>query len=197
MKDLTAKQRRFVEEYAVDSNATQAAIRAGYSPRTARAIGHENLTKPDVAQAVEESRLELAEKAGLSAERIMEEFKRLGFSDLRDSLSWSGNKMVLRDSSDLTPDAARAIQQVTETVTENEDGGRTVRRTIKLHDKVGPLRDLAKILGMYPKDGTGVNVSVNVDNRPAAKPLNEWTEAELDFYERILDSSAEETIPNN
>jgi len=49
---LTAKQARFVEEYLVDLNATQAAIRAGYSKHTAKAIGHENLTKPDIAQAV-------------------------------------------------------------------------------------------------------------------------------------------------
>jgi len=54
-KQLTDKQRRFVEEYLVDLNATQAAIRAGYSEKTARSIGAENLAKPDIARAVSEA----------------------------------------------------------------------------------------------------------------------------------------------
>ena len=49
---LTARQQRFVDEYLVDLNATQAAIRAGYSKKTAKSVGHENLTKPDVKAAV-------------------------------------------------------------------------------------------------------------------------------------------------
>ncbi|WP_259343218.1 terminase small subunit [Bordetella avium] len=52
---LIAKQRRFMEEYLVDLNATQAAIRAGYSKKTARQIGEENLSQPDIAKAVQEA----------------------------------------------------------------------------------------------------------------------------------------------
>ncbi len=52
---LTPKQARFVEEYLIDLNATQAAIRAGYSAKTARAMGCENLTKPDIQAAVTEA----------------------------------------------------------------------------------------------------------------------------------------------
>ena len=51
---LTAKQQRFVDQYLIDANATQAAIRAGYSPATAGAIGHENLQKPDIVAALAE-----------------------------------------------------------------------------------------------------------------------------------------------
>lgn len=51
--NLTPKHRRFVEGYCRDPNATQAAIRAGYSERTARSIGHENLTKPDIRRAID------------------------------------------------------------------------------------------------------------------------------------------------
>lgn len=53
MGKSSARQEAFVAEYAKDRNATRAAIRAGYSARTARSIGHENLTKPDIAAAVE------------------------------------------------------------------------------------------------------------------------------------------------
>lgn len=52
---LTAKQQRFVDEYLIDLNATQAAIRAGYSPKTAKDIGHENRTKPNISSAIEEA----------------------------------------------------------------------------------------------------------------------------------------------
>ncbi|MCA9467070.1 MAG: terminase small subunit, partial [Nitrospira sp.] len=51
---MTAKQLRFVEEYMVDLNATQAAIRAGYEPRSAYSIGQENLKKPEIQAAIEE-----------------------------------------------------------------------------------------------------------------------------------------------
>ena len=51
---FTTKQQRFVEEYPVDFNATQAAIRAGYSERTAYSIGQENLNKPEIADAIKE-----------------------------------------------------------------------------------------------------------------------------------------------
>lgn len=195
MKKLTPRQQRFVAEYLADPNATQAAIRAGYSPKTAYSIGHENLKKPEILSAVEEAREELAERVGIGHDRVMEEFRRLAFSDLRDAVEWSGKTMTIRNSSELTPDAARAIQEVTETVTETPEGGRRIVRRVKLYDKLGALRDVAKLLGMYPKDGTGgVQVNVNVDNRPA-RPLSDLTEEELDFYERILDAG--ETAPKS
>lgn len=54
MAKLTDKQKRFVDEYLIDCNATQAAIRAGYSEKTADRIGHENLKKPDISKAINE-----------------------------------------------------------------------------------------------------------------------------------------------
>lgn len=64
---MTPKQERFVEEYLIDLNATQAAIRAGYSKTAAKAIGCENLTKPDIAEAISNARVELSEKAETNA----------------------------------------------------------------------------------------------------------------------------------
>ena len=57
----------------VDLNATQAAIRAGYSEKTAKEIGHENLTKPHIAAAIEQRMGELAEKVSLSADWVIEQ----------------------------------------------------------------------------------------------------------------------------
>ena len=55
MAKMTAKQQRFCDEYLIDLNATQAAIRAGYSKKTARAIGNENLMKPDIKKYIDEN----------------------------------------------------------------------------------------------------------------------------------------------
>lgn len=72
MDNLTDKQRRFCEEYVVDWNATQAAIRAGYSENTAKEMGYENLTKPHIAQYIEECKTKTAELAGVSALKNMQ-----------------------------------------------------------------------------------------------------------------------------
>lgn len=72
---LTAKQQAFVYEYPVDFNATKAAIRAGYSERTAHAIGHENLKKPEISAAIDERVSELAMSAGEVLVRLGEQAK--------------------------------------------------------------------------------------------------------------------------
>jgi phage terminase small subunit len=74
---LTAKQQRFVDEYLIDLNATQAAIRAGYSESTARAIGHENLTKPDIAAEIEKRQSLLQEKTEMTQEWVLNKYKEL------------------------------------------------------------------------------------------------------------------------
>ncbi len=71
MAALTAKQARFVSEYLVDLNATQAAIRAGYSAKTAAVVGFENLRKPNIAELIAAKATETAEKLDLSAERVL------------------------------------------------------------------------------------------------------------------------------
>jgi len=61
---LTAKQKRFIEEYLIDMNATQAAIRAGYSPDSAKEIGCENLTKPNIKAAIDKAMAERSRRTG-------------------------------------------------------------------------------------------------------------------------------------
>ena len=71
MANLTPKQQRFVEEYLIDLNATQAAIRAGYSEKTARDIGCENLAKPNIAKAIAEAQEKLSNKAQVTVEMVV------------------------------------------------------------------------------------------------------------------------------
>lgn len=72
MANLTPKQQRFVEEYLIDLNATQAAIRAGYSEKTAAVIGAENLIKPNIAKAIQEAQEKLSNKAQVTVEMVVQ-----------------------------------------------------------------------------------------------------------------------------
>ena len=74
-KKLTPKQKMFVKEYLVDLNATRAAIAAGYSKKTAKEIGYENLTKPYIAEAIQKELKERCENVGLSIEWVLEALK--------------------------------------------------------------------------------------------------------------------------
>ena len=75
MADLTPKQQRFVDEYLIDLNATQAAIRAGYSKRTARQIGQQNLSKLDIAEAIEAAQKTRAEASELNEQLVLDHLK--------------------------------------------------------------------------------------------------------------------------
>lgn len=87
---LTPKQQRFVDEYLVDLNATQAAIRAGYSKKTARAIGAENLTKPDIAQAISEGQAKRAERTKVDADWVLQRLAIEADADLADLYAPTG-----------------------------------------------------------------------------------------------------------
>lgn len=85
---LTPKQQRFVEEYLVDLNATQAAIRAGYSAKTAGQIGDENLKKPQVAKAIEQARLKLSEKTEITQEMVLKRWLEIAMADPNELIQY-------------------------------------------------------------------------------------------------------------
>lgn len=72
LSKLTIKQKRFVDEYIISGNATDAAIKAGYSKRTAKSIGAENLTKPDIVNALREREKEIQSKKIAKQEEVLE-----------------------------------------------------------------------------------------------------------------------------
>ena len=93
MANLTPKQQRFVEEYLIDLNATQAAIRAGYSEKTAKEIGSENLTKPNIAKAIQEAQNKRQEQTQIDAAYIL---RRLVEIDQMDVLDIMDDQMKIR-----------------------------------------------------------------------------------------------------
>ncbi|EOX9026790.1 terminase small subunit, partial [Pseudomonas aeruginosa] len=91
---LTAKQRRFVAEYLLDLNATQAAIRAGYSKNRASEIGYQLLQKPDITSAIQEAMKERAERTQVDADYVLRRMIEIDQMDLLD---------IMTDAMDLKP----------------------------------------------------------------------------------------------
>lgn len=141
-KALKPKQTRFVAEYLIDLNATQAAIRAGYSAKTAQQIGSENLSKPLVAAAIAEGQARLAAQAGVTADKIVKELAKLGFANFRDYLNDDGKITLPLDDRDKM---AAVGEYTVEAI-----GDQVVTKTkFKLLDKRAALVDLGKHLGMF------------------------------------------------
>lgn len=147
---LTPKQAAFVREYLIDLNGTQAAIRAGYSERTANEQAARLLANVSVSKAVADAQAERADRLEITADRVLAELAKIGFADMRDVASWGetvvdedgkpvhGVKLVSSDK--LTDSAAAAISEIAET---------PAGLRIKLHDKRAALVDMGKHLGMF------------------------------------------------
>ena len=153
-KKLTAKQAAFVEEYLIDLNATQAAIRAGYSAKTANEQGCENLTKPNISAAIAEAKDARSERTEITQDRVLQELARLGFSDLRNVLTSGGSLLNPQDWDDDTAASISSVEVVTNSGEHgtDKDGNKIVERThkIKVWDKNSALEKLGKHLGMFP-----------------------------------------------
>jgi phage terminase small subunit len=85
---MTPKQARFIDEYPVDLNATRAAIRAGYSPKTAFVIGYENLKKDLIRSAVRQRLEERAREVGITIQKVLQELSAVAFANIGDYLEW-------------------------------------------------------------------------------------------------------------
>lgn len=138
---MTAKQKRFCAEYLVDLNATQAAIRAGYSPETAAVTGSENLRKPNIRAHIDKAMAERSKRTGVNADRVVRELAKIAFVNASDVID--ADDATLK--ADAVPEDLAAIQSV-KVKTFGEDG---LEREIKLADKLKALELLGKHLGMF------------------------------------------------
>jgi phage terminase small subunit len=148
-RSLTPKQERFVSEYLVDLNATQAAIRAGYSSKTAEQQGHQLLKKTSVASAVAELQAAHLATADVSAERVLRELASIGFSDLRAIFDEQGNLLPVKELPDGVAPVIASVEvtkQRTRT-TDNETTEEWVSK-VKAWDKTRALEMLARHLGL-------------------------------------------------
>jgi phage terminase small subunit len=148
MDGLTEKQKRFCEEYLVDLNATQAAIRAGYSEDTARSIASENLSKPDIQEYIRVLQKEISERNKITQDMWLQELAKIGFSDIKNYYT-SDDEQIEITQLDNKLTAAIAQLKVTET---RLPGGVKIVKEFKLHDKIAALEKIGKHLGFFEKD---------------------------------------------
>ena len=101
-------QQRFIQEYLIDPNATKAAIRAGYSAKTARFVGCKNITKANIAEAIEKAQTKRAERCEVTGDMVVDELRKIGFANMADYVSVDGDL----DFAALTRDQTAALSEV-------------------------------------------------------------------------------------
>lgn len=160
MAKLTAKQQRFVEEYLVDLNATQAAIRAGYSPHSAREIGCETLAKPYIQEFIGKAIAERSKRTGVNQDRVINELAKIAFANMKDFAVWDEKGVKFKSNDELTEEDTSCVSEITEVEVETDYGTKRTKK-IKLYDKISALEKLGKHLGMF-KDNLNITGDVPV-----------------------------------
>ncbi len=158
---MVKKRERFVEEYLIDLNATQAAIRAGYSPKTAYSIGHELMKIPEVRARIDKAMAERSKRTGINADRVLRELGKIAFVNATDVIDMSD--ATVKNDAERDDTAAIASVKVKVIPGENGDG---VEREIRLADKLKALELCGKHLGMFKEnsdDNVPLTVVINYD----------------------------------
>lgn len=154
-RKLTDKQQRFVDEYLIDLNATQAAIRAGYSVKTANEQGSQNLAKLSIQQAIAERMAERSRRTGVNQDRVVLELAKIAFVKMTDIVDSEGNIKENAAEDDLA-----CIESV-KYKHSNTDTGYSEEREVKIASKLKALELLGKHLGMW-NDKVDLNVALPI-----------------------------------
>jgi phage terminase small subunit len=149
MAKLTEKQQRFVEEYLVDLNATQAAIRAGYSVKTADVQGSRMLRNVKVQSAIGEAMALRSRRTGINQDRVVLELAKIAFVKITD---------IVESSGEIKEDAC--VESIKHKSFSGENGT-SEESEIKIFSKLKALEMLGKHLGMW-NDKVDVNVAVPI-----------------------------------
>lgn len=141
---LTKKQKIFVDEYLIDLNATQAAIRAGYSPDTAGSIGSENLKKPEIRARIEKAMAERSKRTGINQDRIIMELAKIALLNPKGLVNF--DEATIKEDATDEDVAAVASVKVKRFPTKDGEG---VEMEVKMYDKTKALELLGRHLGMF------------------------------------------------
>ena len=169
---LTPKQQRFVEEYLVDLNATQAAIRAGYSKKTAAVAGHENLRKPKIAAAVSEQQAARSERTEITSDWVLTRLADEADADLADLYDEDMNLKPVHEWPEIWRKGLVAgvdVEELFEGRGEDRERIGTVRK-LKLSDRIKRIELIGKHVNVQAfreqVNATG-NITVNLEGRDA------------------------------
>lgn len=140
---MTKKQKRFADEWLIDLNGTQAAIRAGYSPETAASIASENLRKPEIEKYIAKAMAERSRRTGVNQDRVVLELAKIAFIKMTDVVDADGRIREDAREEDLSCiESIKCKKSVTDT-------GSSEEREVKVSSKMKALELLGKHLGMW------------------------------------------------
>lgn len=154
-KKLTDKQKKFVEEYLIDLNATQSAIRAGYSPKTANEQGARLLANVSIQEAISKAMAERSRRTGINQDRIVQELARIAFVKITDVVDPDGEINTNASDDDLACIESYKVED------SDSMNGSSSKREVKLASKIKALELLGKHVGMW-NDKIQVDVSIPV-----------------------------------
>lgn len=192
---LTPRQERFVDEYLIDLNATQAAIRAGYSEKTAYSMGQRLLKNVEIQSVIQKRRQDRERRTEITQDRVLQELAAIAFARGTDYASVStGGVVGIKPTDELNDTQKAAVLSIKETRNGVE---------IKLADKVGALELLGKHLGMFDGGGRGNEAPENnllEQIQDSARALEEDEDALQEIQPETADQHelvADETIPGS
>lgn len=145
-RELNPRQTRFVDEYLIDLNATQAAIRAGYSEKMAGRIGYQLLEKPRVQEAIHARQADRSARTEITQDRVLRELARIGFFDIRKLTNADGTAKPLNELDD---DTAAAIAGLDIVLIGNDTVGMGTVLKFKIAGKVSALELMGRHLSMF------------------------------------------------
>lgn len=140
MNELTDKQKAFVNEYLIDLNATQAAIRAGYSAKNADKIGSQLLGKSRVSAEIQNKMAKREKRTEITQDRVLKELATIGFFQITDFMKVEKGQLVIKDTSDVELENIPAISGIKAT---------QFGLDVRFHDKVKALELIGEHLGMW------------------------------------------------
>ncbi len=182
---------QFAVEYLIDLDPAKAAVRAGYSRKTAFQRGYRLLNRPDINSRIKFFRSYLAEKCMVTPERIIREYMKCAFTDISDIAEYDGTELKVKKLEDIPSEHRGAVSEITEI--ETKTGGKRVR--VKLYDKLKALKDLGQHLGMFQDAGLHIHsdpeTSYTVEFVPS-KSEAEKTEKRVEEKVKLLTSDLEE-----
>lgn len=141
---LTPRRLRFVDEYLIDLDARAAARRAGFSPST-RSYPTKLMRDPDVARAIGKAMAERAQRTGITRERVLAEYAKIAFVDLRHLADWDGESAAFKDAASIPEEIAAAIALVAEMEASASDADGAPQFRVGIFDKLKALEALARL----------------------------------------------------
>lgn len=149
--DLTPQQFRYVQEYLIDPTSQKAAaIRAGYAIPTSQETSSRLMSHPKVKEAIRRGQLDLSEKMGITAQRVLQELALIGFAKINDSVSVGPDGEAEVDLKGLSQGNPNSPTEVTVSITKGRHAGKTTTiKSVKHADKVSALEKIGKHLGMF------------------------------------------------